>query len=320
MKRITIIVPCYNEEDSLQLFYDEIIKYMVNPNYQFELLFINDGSKDKTLDVIRKLAHEDRRIGYLSFSRNFGKEAAMHAGLEKCRDNDAVIMIDADLQHPPMLINDMIKHWEEGYNIVYTKNRSRKGEPKLKVLFAKMFYRMFTKFSNINMEQSVKDFQLLDKKVINAYLSIKDNNRFVKGMFSWVGYSKKCLVYDYVDRQAGKTTWNFKKLFKYAFNGINQYSSFLMVVPIIGIALVMLLLLTDVTLFTLTMTNVGNFMDLKFFLTQLEFHCFMLLFMVLFYFLFYLLYNIRDEVLKRPIYLIEEESDSYLRLEENKHE
>lgn len=316
MKKITIIVPCYNEEESLYLFYDEIIRYMNNPKYLFELLFINDGSKDNTLEILRELASKDERVGYISLSRNFGKEAAMHAGLEKCINDDAVIMIDADLQHPPVLIEEMITYWEEGYNLVYAKNKSRKGEPKLKVMFAKMFYKLFARFSNIELEQSVKDFQLLDNKVIKAYLSIKDNNRFVKGMFSWVGFTKKCITYDYVDRLAGKTTWNFKKLFKYGFNGINQYSNFLMLLPILGIGFVSLVLLTDIVLFILTVTNVYEFMSLNFFLQQLQLNVYMLIILVIFYFLFYLLYTVRQEVLKRPIYLVEEVSDSKLRVKE----
>lgn len=316
MKKITIIIPCYNEEESLYLFYDEIIRYMNNPKYLFELLFINDGSKDNTLEILRELASKDERVGYISLSRNFGKEAAMHAGLEKCINDDAVIMIDADLQHPPVLIEEMITYWEEGYNLVYAKNKSRKGEPKLKVMFAKMFYKLFARFSNIELEQSVKDFQLLDNKVIKAYLSIKDNNRFVKGMFSWVGFTKKCITYDYVDRLAGKTTWNFKKLFKYGFNGINQYSNFLMLLPILGIGFVSLVLLIDIVLFILTVTNVYEFMSLNFFLQQLQLNVYMLIILVIFYFLFYLLYTVRQEVLKRPIYLVEEESDSKLRVKE----
>ena len=316
MKKITIIVPCYNEEESLYLFYDEIIRYMNNPKYLFELLFINDGSKDNTLEILRELSSKDERVGYISLSRNFGKEAAMHAGLEKCINDDAVIMIDADLQHPPGLIEEMITYWEEGFNLVYAKNKSRKGEPKLKVMFAKMFYKLFARFSNIELEQSVKDFQLLDNKVIKAYLSIKDNNRFVKGMFSWVGFTKKCITYDYVDRLAGKTTWNFKKLFKYGFNGINQYSNFLMLLPILGIGFVSLVLLTDIVLFILTVTNVYEFMSLNFFLQQLQLNVYMLIILVIFYFLFYLLYTVRQEVLKRPIYLVEEVSDSKLRVKE----
>ena len=316
MKKITIIVPCYNEEESLYLFYDEIIRYMNNPKYLFELLFINDGSKDNTLEILRELSSKDERVGYISLSRNFGKEAAMHAGLEKCINDDAVIMIDADLQHPPVLIEEMITYWEEGYNLVYAKNKSRKGEPKLKVMFAKMFYKLFARFSNIELEQSVKDFQLLDNKVIKAYLSIKDNNRFVKGMFSWVGFTKKCITYDYVDRLAGKTTWNFKKLFKYGFNGINQYSNFLMLLPILGIGFVSLVLFTDIVLFILTVTNVYEFMSLNFFLQQLQLNVYMLIILVIFYFLFYLLYTVRQEVLKRPIYLVEEVSDSKLRVKE----
>ncbi len=310
MKKITIIVPCYNEQESLYLFYNEIGKYMENPKYKFGLLFINDGSKDNTLNILKELSYKDDRIGFISFSRNFGKEAAMHAGLTKCKDDDAVIMIDADLQHPPHYINDMIEYWEEGYKLIYTKFKKRVGESPFKKFCAKMFYRLFRKFSNINLEESVKDFQLLDNLVINAYLSLKDNNRFVKGMFAWVGFQKKCIEFDYVPRQAGTSKWSFKKLFKYGFDGINQYSKIMLLFPMLAIYFVVAIIITNIVLFTLTQLEIGQYMDLSFFLQQMQINVYMLLILGLIYGLFYLIYQTRDEVLKRPVYLVEEEQDA----------
>ena len=210
MKKITIIVPCYNEEAVLDSFYKEI-KNWYNPNYEMNLLFVNDGSKDKTLDIIKGFAKEDNTVKYISFSRNFGKEAAMQAGLEKSKDKDAVIIMDADLQHPPHLIPEMIKNWENGYNIVYTKFASRKGESLLKRFFTKCFYGIFNHYSDVQMERGVKDYQLLDNKVIKAFLALPDNNRFMKGIFSWVGFSKICIPFEFIEREKGKSKWRTRR-------------------------------------------------------------------------------------------------------------
>ena len=222
MKQARIIVPAYNEEKNIPLFYEEIIKYIKYDKYSFDLLFINDGSKDNTLDEIKKLQKKDERVKYISLSRNFGKEAAMHAGLVNSKDKDFVIIIDADLQQPPALIKDMVKYYEEGYKIVYTKGKSRKGEPKLRTFFANWFYRIYNAYTEMPLDNGAKDYQLLDKMVVDAFLQIKDNYRFVKGIFSWVGYPRKCLEYDFIPRKYGKSSWSFKSLMKYAFNGMNQ--------------------------------------------------------------------------------------------------
>ena len=224
MKQGRIIVPAYNEEQNVALFYNEVIKYLKYEEYEFDILYVNDGSKDKTLEEIKKISKKDKRVKYLSLSRNFGKESAMHAGLVNSKDKDFVVIIDCDLQQPPSLIKEMIEHYENGYKIVYTKGKSRKGEPKLRTFFANWFYRIYNFYTEMPLENGAKDFQLLDKMVVKAFLDIKDNYRFVKGIFSWVGYPRKCIEYDFIPRQHGKSSWSFKSLMKYAFNGMNQFS------------------------------------------------------------------------------------------------
>lgn len=303
MKKLTVIVPAYNEQANIKPFYDEVIKYLNHPNYEFSILFVSDGSKDGTIDEVKKLRSIDKRIRYISFSRNFGKEAAMYAGMEACKDDDAVIVIDCDLQHPPVLIPEMLKLHEEGYNIVYTRQRSRKGDSKIRRFFAKKFYSTFNKFSDCHMDGSTKDFQLLDKIVVDAFLKIKDNNRFMKGIFSWVGFKRKCLEFDFVDREVGKSKWSFKGLFKYGFNGLNQFSNVLITIPILLIVLNVLWLVGSVCLFIFAVWS------LEVFLISLMVTTLGLGFSVTFYFLFYLLYQIRRQGLDRPIYLVEESSD-----------
>ena len=305
MKKITIIVPCYNEEAVLDSFYKEIKKWF-NPNYEMNLLFVNDGSRDKTLEIIKKFAKEDNTVKYISFSRNFGKEAAMQAGLEKSKDKDAVIIMDADLQHPPHLIPEMIKNWEDGYNIIYTKFSSRKGESLLKRFFTRCFYGIFNHYSDIEMERGVKDYQLLDNKVIKAFLALPDNNRFMKGIFSWVGFSKICIPFEFIPRKEGKTKWSFRKLFKYGWNGINQFSNILMFFVKLAMLLVFATCLTETILY---FTHVIESYDLKYYLLHLKIDVFMFILLFLIKELFYLTYQNRRQLFNRPIYLIEEESN-----------
>lgn len=305
MKKITIIVPCYNEEAVLDSFYKEI-KNWYNPNYEMNLLFVNDGSKDKTLDIIKGFAKEDNTVKYISFSRNFGKEAAMQAGLEKCKDKEAVIIMDADLQHPPHLIPEMIKNWENGYNIVYTKFSSRKGESLLKRIFTRCFYGIFNHYSDVQMERGVKDYQLLDNKVIKAFLALPDNNRFMKGIFSWVGYSKICIPFEFVERKEGKSKWSFRKLFKYGWNGINQFSNILMFFVKLAMFLVFALAVTETVLY---FTHCIDGYDLKYYLIHLKLDVFFYILLFLLRMLFYLTYQNRRQIFNRPIYLIEEETN-----------
>ncbi|HHX00785.1 MAG TPA: glycosyltransferase family 2 protein [Acholeplasmataceae bacterium] len=299
MKRITIIVPCYNEEEVLDFFYEEVTKYL-DPKYDFKLLFVNDGSKDKTLEVINNLRKKDDRIKYISFSRNFGKEAAMLAGLQGAKElnSDACIMLDADLQDPPSLIPEMLTLYEAGYKHIYAKHRTRVGEPKLKTFFALLFYKVYAMLTkDKNLSKGARDFCLMDKAVIDAFLSIKDYKRFTKGISSWVGFEKKCLEFDYVPRKAGKTKWSFLKLFKYAWMGIRQFSHVYKIIPKLLIVLAVGLLGFDTIYSILNDT----------------FSYRILIYEVLFVFIFIaldaimkMLYEIRDQGLNRPIYIIED--------------
>lgn len=303
MKKITIIIPSFNEEKNVRPFYDEVSKYINQPNYEFELLYVNDGSRDDTLGEMKKLHELDKKVRYISFSRNFGKESAMHAGLMESKDSDAVIMIDCDLQQPPSLIPEMLAYYEEGYKIVYTKGKTRKGEPKLRTFFANWFYRIYNSHSDMPLDNGAKDFQLLDKVVVEAFLKLNDNYRFVKGIFSWVGYKRKCLEYDFIPRMNGKSSWSFNSLLKYAFNGMNQFSTILMIVPILVLLTSVLLVVSDALLFAFSILSLSEFI--------LGLYLFVVVFVlgVSTYAIFYLLYQMRRQILNRPIYLIEESSE-----------
>jgi len=303
MKKLTVIVPAYNEEKNVRPFYEETIKYLNNPNYSYEILYINDGSKDHTIAEIKALTALDKRVKYISLSRNFGKESAMHAGLEYSKNSDAVVIIDCDLQQPPFLIPEMIKEYEEGNKIVYTKGRSRKGEPKLRTLFANLYYRFYNSYSDQPLDNGAKDFQLLDKQVVEAYLSIKDNYRFMKGIFSWVGFKRKCLEYDFIPRKYGKSTWSFKSLFRYGFNGMNQFSNVMMVLPVLSIFAGVLITVMNIILF------IAQVFTLPLFLLALELNLGWFLVSFLAYGLFYLIYNLRRQTMNRPIYLVDEVSN-----------
>jgi glycosyltransferase involved in cell wall biosynthesis len=303
MKKLTIIIPSFNEEQNVPLFYAEVNQYLDIPGYEFSLLFIDDGSKDNTFAKIKELAHQDARVRYLRFSRNFGKESAMHAGLEYSRGSDAVIIIDCDLQQPPSLIPDMISYYESGYKIVYTKGKTRKGEPRLRTFFANWFYRIYNRHTEMPLDNGAKDFQLLDRQVVDAFLRIKDNYRFVKGIFSWVGYPRKCIEYDFIPRMHGKSTWSFKSLLKYAFNGMNQFSTLLMLLPAMMFLGVFLLLAGDILLFVFHVFTLAEFL--------LGMNVVLLggLLSGVSYGAFYLLYQLRRQALDRPIYLIQESSE-----------
>jgi glycosyltransferase involved in cell wall biosynthesis len=297
MKIITIIVPSYNEESALPFFYEEIKKYM-NKNYQFYLLFVNDGSKDKTIHLIKDFQQHDSNVKYIDLSRNFGKESAMYAGLigAKALNSDAAIFIDADLQDPPYLIDEMIKYYENGYLHIYTKHASRKAEPKLKTLFAMLFYKIYTWITQEqNLEKGARDFSLLDRKVIDAFLKINDQKRFTKGIFTWVGYEKKCIEFDYVPRVAGKTKWSFKKLFKYAIDGINQFSHMYKIIAKLGIFASFSYFVYDLTV---------SLVEKRFDIHSLFINTLIVLLFVVLHAIMNVQYDVRDQVLKRPIYLV----------------
>ena len=225
MKKITIIIPAYNEEESLPHLYERLEKLMNSmEHYEFEILFVNDGSKDNTINLIKEYREKDNRICYVDFSRNFGKEIAMVAGLDYAT-GDCVIFMDADLQDPPELIPELVKYWEEGYDDVYAKRNSRKGETWLKKFTSKMYYRVLQHLTNIPIQEDTGDFRLLDRRCVNALKKMRESQRQSKSMFSWIGYKKKEVLYDRDPRIAGQTKWNYKKLVDLAIDGITSFTT-----------------------------------------------------------------------------------------------
>ena len=225
MKKISVIIPAYNEEESLPLLYERMEKLMKSmENYEFEILFVNDGSKDKTIEIIKQMRQEDNRICYVDFSRNFGKEIAMIAGLDYAT-GDCVIFMDADLQDPPELIPELVKYWEEGYDDVYAKRRSRKGESFLKKFTSKMYYKVLQHLTKVEIQRDTGDFRLLDRRCVNALKKLRESQRNTKSMFSWIGYKKKEVLYDRDPRVAGKTKWNYIKLVDLAIDGITSFTT-----------------------------------------------------------------------------------------------
>ena len=225
MKKISLVVPCYNEQEVIELFYDEIQKIKKDfKNVSFEIIFVNDGSKDKTLDLMRELSKNDD-VRYVSFSRNFGKEAAMYAGLE-ASTGDYVAIMDADLQDPPALLKEMYEILEsKEYDSVATRRVTRKGEPVIRSFFARLYYKIINKISKTEIVDGARDFRLMTRQMVDSVLSLKEYNRFSKGIFSWVGYRTKWLEYENIERAAGETKWSFWKLFLYSLESIVAFST-----------------------------------------------------------------------------------------------
>lgn len=226
-RRISILVPCYNEQDSLPLFYDELNRIMTDERlsgYEWEMLFVNDGSKDNTLAVLKLLREKDERVSYIDLSRNFGKEKAMLAGFDYVT-GDCMIIMDADLQDPPSLIPEMVEWWEQGFDDVYAKRKTRGEESFIRKSFSLLFYRILQKMTKIEVLQNVGDFRLLDRSCINALKSLRESERYTKGMFCWIGFRKKELLFDRGDRVAGKSAWNFWSLFSLAIEGITSFTT-----------------------------------------------------------------------------------------------
>ncbi|MNB84013.1 putative glycosyltransferase CsbB [compost metagenome] len=225
MKLVTIVVPCYNEELSIQLFYntvDGVLSNVQGINYDF--IFVNDGSRDRTEEVISQLSSNTTNVGYINFSRNFGKEAAMLAGIEAAL-GDAVIIMDVDLQDPPSLLPQMIESWlYEDFEVIYTRRTNRSGEPPIRSWFAKKFYKFINKMSEVHIVDGARDFRLMDRKVVDNFLELKERNRFAKGLFMWTGFNMKCIEFENVERSVGQTNWSFFKLFQYAIDGIVSFS------------------------------------------------------------------------------------------------
>ena len=227
MKLLSVLVPCYNEQETVEDFYQEFIKndaYFSSQDIEYEIVFINDGSKDNTVQEVKKLIECDKRVHLLSFSRNFGKEAAIYAGLEHSK-GDYVVIMDADLQDPPSLLPEMFAGLEEGYESVATRRVSRKGEPVIRSFFARMFYRIMRKISKADIVDGARDYRLMTRKFVNAVLKISEYNRFTKGIFGWVGFETKWLAYENIERQKGQTKWSFWKLFIYSIEGIVGFST-----------------------------------------------------------------------------------------------
>lgn len=229
MSKISIIVPCYNEEEALPYFFTEIRKAADSMSaargLDFEFVFVNDGSKDRTLELLREFAAEDDRTRYISFSRNFGKEAAMYAGFRHAI-GDCVVLMDADLQHPPAMLEEMyLAITEEGYDIAAARRTSRKGEPPIRSFFARCFYRLINKISRAEFVDGASDFRMLSRRAVDALLEVKEYNRFSKGIFGWVGFQTKWIPYENVERVAGESNWSFWKLFLYSLDGIVAFST-----------------------------------------------------------------------------------------------
>jgi glycosyltransferase involved in cell wall biosynthesis len=219
---ITVIIPCYNEEEVLPLFYNKITEVL--SEFDYELLFVDDGSRDNTLGIFREMAAADSRVKYISFSRNFGKESAMYAGLENAK-GDYVVIIDADLQHPPDYIPKMYELVSSGeYDCATTKRLSRKGESKIRSMFAGLFYKIMDKFSQVHIEPSAQDFRFMNRNMVDSILAMGEKNRFSKGIFSWVGFRTAYLPYENIERAAGNTSWSFWKLLLYAAEGMVAFS------------------------------------------------------------------------------------------------
>ena len=225
MKKVSLIIPCYNEEQALPIFAGELDKVRQElRQYDFEVLMVNDGSSDKTLETMKKISEEYDYFKYLSFSRNFGKEAAMYAGFCNA-DGDYVAVMDADMQDPPSLLPEMLGILEQGeYDSVATRRVTRKGEPPIRSWFARMFYKIINKISDSDVVDGARDFRLMKAEMKDAIVSMCEYNRFSKGIFGWIGFRTKWLEYENVERVAGETKWNFWKLFKYALDGIINFS------------------------------------------------------------------------------------------------
>ena len=227
MELLSVIVPCYNEEENVPYFYEELMKqeaFFHGKEVELEIIYVNDGSKDHTVEEVKKLHERDERVHLVSFSRNFGKEAAIYAGLRKAKGDYAVLM-DADLQDPPSLLPEMFGYVEEGYDSVATRRVNRKGEPVIRSFFARRFYGLMRRISKTEIVDGARDYRLMTRQYVDAVLSLCEYNRFVKGIYGWVGFETKWIEYANIERAKGETKWSFWKLLKYSFDGIVAFST-----------------------------------------------------------------------------------------------
>ena len=307
MKKISIIVPCYNEEQAIPYFYEEITKVAKEMKNDFEFIFVNDGSKDKTIEIVKEYAKKDKRVKFIHFSRNFGKEAAMYAGLE-LSTGDYVAIMDADLQDPPALLPQMVSILEDensDYDSVGTRRVTRKGEPPIRSFFARKFYKIINKMSKIEMVDGARDYRLMKRQVVNSILELKEYNRYSKGLFEFVGYNTKWLEFENVERVAGETKWSFWKLFLYAIEGILAFSTApLAIASIIGfifclVSFIMILVIIIKTLaFGDPTTGWPSLVCIIFFVSGIQLFCLGIIGEYL--------SKTYLETKKRPIYIIKE--------------
>ena len=222
--RLSIIIPCYNEQEALPLYYNEATRAIKENGCDYEYVFVNDGSKDDTLSILKRLASQDEHVTYLSFSRNFGKEAGLLAGFEHA-GGDYIVAMDVDLQDPPSLLPEMFSYIDEGYDSVATRRVTRKGEPPVRSFFARCFYKLMRRISRTEIVDGARDYRLMTRQVVDAILSMKEYNRFTKGIYGWVGFDTKWIEFENVERRKGETKWSFWKLLLYSLDGIMAFST-----------------------------------------------------------------------------------------------
>lgn len=307
MSLLSVIVPCYNEEDNVLPFYEELTKnepFFKEKGIDVEILYIDDGSVDKTVEEVKRLREKDESVHLVSFSRNFGKEAAIYAGLEHSEGDYAVLM-DADLQDPPSLLPEMFSCLEKGYDSVATRRVSRKGEPPIRNFFARLFYKLMKKISRTEIMDGARDYRLMTRQMVNAILSMQEYNRFTKGIFGWVGFRTKWLEYENVERARGETKWNFWKLFIYSLDGIMAFSTApLMIAAVAGalfclLAFVMIIfIIVRKLIFDDPVSGWPSLVCIMLFLSGVQFFCTGILGQYL--------AKTYMEVKKRPIYLVKE--------------
>ncbi|QEH68889.1 glycosyltransferase family 2 protein [Cellulosilyticum sp. ST5] len=312
MEKISIIVPSYNEELSLQVFYEELLKVRKKMNnISYEIWFIDDGSSDNTLEVIKQIAQDDKSINYISFSRNFGKEAAMLAGLKQATGNYIAIM-DADLQDPPSLLLSMYEYIQEPKcDCVAARRINRCGESKIKSVFAKLFYKIINKISDIDIVDGARDFRLMKRKVVDSILQLSEYNRFSKGIFSWVGFNTKWIEYTNVNRAIGETKWSFWKLFLYAIEGVTAFSTVpLAIASLVGMVLFVFSVILIIVIIIKTLvwgdpvSGWPSMICVIFFVSGIQLFCIGILGQYL--------AKTYMETKKRPIYLIKESSNNHV--------
>lgn len=280
MYKLSIIVPCYNEEETVEIFYQETQKVIKQLQCEYEFIFVNDGSKDKTLQKLRFLSQKDANVRYLSFSRNFGKESALFAGL-KAATGDLITVMDADLQDPPELLPEMVKAiFDEGYDCVGTRRTTRDGEPVIRSFFARMFYRIINRIGEVEMVDGARDFRLMTRQMVDSILELSEYNRFSKGLFSWVGYKTKYLTFENRERVAGQTSWSFWSLFKYSIDGIINFSeaplniaSFIGAISCVGAVVAMIVVIIKTLIFKDPTTGWPSLVSIILFMGGLQLLC-----------------------------------------------